>query len=437
MSVSNFHGQVAPMRLAGAMRSGFLPRFLLAMAVLALTGLIAAAVIAQIEGGNRGIPAIDSSSSFEVSGIEVDVRAPNANAARIAGWRVAQRKGWQALWSRTHGGARAPALPDSALDAIVAGIVVENEQIGATRYIARLGVLFDRARAGQILGVSGRVQRSPPLLVIPVMWSGGTPQSFEGGTIWQAAWARFRTGGSPIDYVRPSGTGSDPLLLNIGLADRPFRRQWRQVLDLYGAADVLIPQVRLERQWPGGPVIGRFSARYGPDNRILETFALRAPNSESLPAMLDEGVKRLDAAYTRALRDGRLRPDPSLIIEPELQEEELPEGEEELIDGSTPVEETSLPAAGNGTVISVQFDTPDVGSVSAGESALRAIAGVRSASTTSLALGGVSVMRVQFAGNADALAAALRARGWQVSEGENVLRIRRTAPPANGDAPAP
>ena len=48
-------------------------------------------------------------------------------------------------------GASSPStLSDSALDGLVTGIVVENEQIGPNRYVARLGVLFDRNRAASI-----------------------------------------------------------------------------------------------------------------------------------------------------------------------------------------------------------------------------------------------------------------------------------------------
>jgi hypothetical protein len=65
---------------------------------------------------------------------------------------------------------------------------------------------------------------------------------------------------------------------------------------------------------------------------------------------------------------------------------------------------------------------------------MRGVPGVRTATTTSLALGGVSVMRVGFDGDQAALRAALEARGWQVQEGQGVLRIRRVAP-ANGAPP--
>ena len=99
------------------------PRFVPFIAIGALG--LAVAVFAQIDGGDRGVAPLDSSGSFEVSGVSVDVAAKTAEAARLGGWRLAQRKGWAMLWAKMHGGnGGAPALGDDALDAIVAGIVV-------------------------------------------------------------------------------------------------------------------------------------------------------------------------------------------------------------------------------------------------------------------------------------------------------------------------
>src|SRR3546814_4445631 len=78
------------------------------------------------------------------------------------------------LWQKMNPGTAVPALGDSALQGMVSGIVVEKEQIGSNRYIASLGVLFDRARTGQLLGVRASAVRSPPLLVLPIIWNGGT-----------------------------------------------------------------------------------------------------------------------------------------------------------------------------------------------------------------------------------------------------------------------
>lgn len=146
--------------------------------------------------------------------------------------------------------------------------------------------------------------------------------------------------------------------------------------------------------------------------------------------MLDEAIKRLDRIYAGAVRSGNLRPDLSLIIEKPV------EVVEELLDESlaeeVPVTTGLTPGA---QLISIQFDTPDVAAVRAGESAVRSVPGVQSANTASLALGGTSVMQVSAAIDIDALRGALEARGWRVQQGAGVLRISR--PAAAAPAPAP
>jgi hypothetical protein len=277
-------------------------------------------VYAQLEGADRGIPPIDSSSHFEVTGVVVDVGAKNANEARQEGWKIAQRLGWKRLWSNTVGRPEneAPELNDAVLNQIVSGIVVEEEQIGPTRYIARLGVLFDRARTGQMLGVGGVVRRSAPLLVIPVMRTGSTGYALEFRSPWQAAWAQFRTSQSPIDYVRPVGSGVDPLLLNAAQMGRRSRGWWRALLDQFGASDVLIPEVQVKRAFPGGPAVGTFIARYGPDAEVIGTFELRADSPDQIGRMMAEGVQRMDALYVQAFNAGLLQPNPTLITPPEF-----------------------------------------------------------------------------------------------------------------------
>ncbi|MFC3440725.1 heavy-metal-associated domain-containing protein [Sphingobium rhizovicinum] len=392
-------------------------------------GLAAAALFAQMEG-ERGVPPIASGGDFEVRGVKVDVYAKDADSARYAGWRMAQRQAWRMLWQRTHGGGGAPALSDSQLEAMISGIEVEYEQNGPNRYVATLGILFDRARTGQLLGVSGNVMRSPPLLVIPVMWDGGSAVSYERINEWQKAWARYRTGDSAIDYVRVAGSIADPILLNAGQTGRRGRLWWRVLLDQYGAADVVIPIARLDRAYPGGPVTGTFTARYGPDNALIGSVTLRASNDSGIAQMMDEGARRIDELYIRALNDGRLRPDPSLIIEEPVDPDAL--AIENAVDAPIEaIDAPTAPAAGV-TSFAIQFDTPDVGSVGAGESTLRSIPGVRSALTSSLALGGTSVMQVSFDGTADMLRAGLQARGYQVAVSGATLRItrRQATPPS-------
>lgn len=411
------------------------------VAVFAVFGLTVAGVVyAQLEGSDRGVAPLASTGDFEVSGVEVDTTGKNAAEARKKGWEEAQRKAWKVLFARKQGG-KTSGLSDSALNNIVSAIVVEKEQIGPTRYIATLGVMFDRARAGQILGVSGQRLRSPPLLVLPVMWSGGSPQVFENRTEWQKAWARFRSGNSAIDYVRPYGSGSESLVLTAGQAERNDRRWWRTILDQFSAADVIIPIARMEREYPGGPVTAYFSARYGPDNRFIDSFSLKTKSTDGIPAMLDQAIVRLDKIYSNALSRGVLKTDKSLTIEDPIDLEALEKeieaelaaegyGTDSVTAGSgssvTASEENAVTAPSVTAIsVAVQFDTPDVGAVSRGEASVRSVPGVSSASTASLALGGVSVMQVSYNGDLATLASALRAKGWQVQQGAGALRITR------------
>lgn len=400
-------------------------------AFVALAALGMAATGAMVARGQGEAPtaAAAASGSFEVSGVTVDVSGKTADLARQGGWRIAQRKGWERLAKQLTG--KTSPLSDSALDSIVTGIVVEREQIGPNRYIASLGILFDRSKAGSILGVSIAVTHSAPMLLVPLQFSGGSGQVFERETAWARAWNRLRAASSTIDYVRLRGTGADRLLVNSGQALRRGRNWWRTILDQYGANDVLVAEVQLRREYPGGPIIGVFAASHGPDRVPVTSFALRIDNGDAIDALLDTAVRRIDKAYQTALAEGRLHTDAVLAARPPVAQIAPPELTEAAPE-PTPTATPTADAAG-GATLSIQVDTPNAAAVTASESAIRSVPGVRSATTASLALGGISVMRIAFDGSQASLRAALEARGWSVQEGPGVLRIRR----AGGGSSAP
>ena len=411
-----------------------LRRALMVLALLLLAA-VSLRLLAQVEG-ERGIAPIASNGDFEVDGIVVQTTGDSAEEAREKGWKEAQRLAWDKLWTETGHSGKAPALAEGTIDSMVSAVVIEREQMGPHRYIARLGVIFDRARAGEVLGMSGERSRSAPLLIVPVTYSGGAATLYEVRTPWQRAWAEYQTANSSIDYVRPNGAGGESLLLTAGQIERRSRTWWRNILDQFGAADVIMPLARIERQWPGGPVKGTFTARYGPDNAFLGQFTLTAPNEAALPAMLRQAIARLDGIYAGSLAAGTLSPDPSLFADQPIDqslidrilgtiEQGVPDAEAPVATatpGSTPAPVQTAAAISS---ITVQFGTPDGAAVDAGLSSVRGAAGVQSASITSVAVGGTSVMRVSFAGDADGLRAALQARGWQVSQGGGALSIRR------------
>ncbi|KQM19361.1 hypothetical protein [Novosphingobium sp. Leaf2] len=397
-------------------------------AVLAVGAIGAVQLYAQVEG-DRGIAPLANSQDIQVNGITVDVTAKTGADARLEGWKQAEKEAWKKV-----GG---PDMPIESIDAMVTSVVIGHEQVGPKRYIATLGVIFDKAKAGQYVGAgAGTGPRSAPLLLIPVLQSGGVRQVFEVRGPWQRAWAEFQASASPVDYVRPTGSGGESLILNAGQATRRSRLWWRTVLGQFNASDVVIPVARLERQWPGGPIKGTFTARYGPDDTFLGSFTMDAAGEQDLPRMMDQAVVRIDGLYRDALAQGQLRPDPTINAGGEALDRAFAELREKLMPkpGDNPgaiapeaaptiraEDVTGVPSE----AVSVQFATPDAAAVDAAMAAVRGVPGVQGAATVSLAIGGTSVMRVTAVGGAERIAATLRAQGWKVTGGGASLRISR------------
>ena len=405
--------------------------------LLAAAAGLGGVVYAQLESSDRGILPLATSDTLEIDGIHVDVGGPDAETARYTGWRVAQREGFKALWAKMHNApaAQAPTLPDGTLDQIVSSINVEREQIGPNRYIADLGIQFDRSRAAQYLGVEGgESQRSVPMLLIPVTVSAGTATSVELRNAWQRAWAQFHTSQSPIDYIRVSGMGADPLLVNASQTARPGRGWWRNLLTMYGANDVLVAEVQLQRLYPGGPAVARFVARHGPDNAIVGGFTLTAQNSDGIAAMMAEGAQRIDAIFAGALASGQLTRDSSLDLPPPPV---LPQA---------PVQ--NKPAAPTNVVNSfqVQITGKSVIFYNFAMAHLHTLPGIQSVTPQQINPTGTSYILVSYKGSLAQLAAALSGRGWTVDTAAgSVVKMHSDsekppampAPPPAAPQPAP
>lgn len=398
--------------------------------LLAVTG-IGVAVYAQLESGDRGILPLDTTDTLESPSVHVDVGAADAQTARLDGWRMAQREAFRALWAKMHNAptAQAPNLPDNTLDQIVSSINVDREEIGPNRYIADLRVEFDRDKAAGFLGMEGAqvTEHSAPMLLIPVTVTGGTETSVEFRNAWQRAWAQFQTAQTPINYVRVSGMGADPLLVNAAQTARPGRGWWRALLDMYGAQDVLVAEVQLQRAYPGGPARGRFIARHGPDNEVLGGFTLTAPNSDSIPAMMAQGAQRIDAIFAQAFADGRLSRDPSLNLPP-------PPVQLAPVQAAPPLKPANVVNA-----YQVQIIGNDVNVYNFAMAHLRTLGGVDSATPQQINPNGTSYVLVAYHGTIAQLAAALSARGWIVDFSGTVVRMHPAGnkPPPIPQPPAP
>jgi hypothetical protein len=392
----------------------------------AQAGLKAADAKPKKKAADPEVPtAIGGGGGLIIGGIDVDVGGKTPTDARLNGWREAQRQAWPALWSRMSGlaAATAPKLPDSALDSMVSAIEVEREQIGPDRYVARLAVVFDRVRASSYLGRYAALSSSPPFLVLPVLQDAGTRMAHEAASPWLQAWARLRAGETPIDYVRIQPTPGDVILLNAWQAERRHIFLWRALIDRYQVADVLIPELILERSHVGGPIDGLLVVRFGPAGRELGRVRLRN-RSGDVAGLMDTAVREADKLYVAALRAGSLLPDPSLI-EPEVP--------------ATAVEDTGPEIGGGfegGGGLTVRVQTPDDQTLQAIQALIAGTPGVAGVRLQSLVLGGESVLEIVADVPLQDLRYALDARGLRLDGG--TIRRKQAgdaplAPPAGGE----
>jgi hypothetical protein len=162
---------------------------MLRLFAVGLVWALALVAPAMAQAPGRGDP-------FAVAGTRVDVTAADAATARTQGFAQAQRVAFDRLVKRLVTSEELtrltpPRVEGAALDRLVRGVDVEDERRSGTRYIARLGVVFDPAQVRTLLrngGFTVLETRAPPQLIVAVVASAQTPaahdpwrQAFEQG----------------------------------------------------------------------------------------------------------------------------------------------------------------------------------------------------------------------------------------------------------------
>ncbi|MGB7406483.1 MAG: hypothetical protein WA906_12395 [Pacificimonas sp.] len=361
--------------------------------------------------GSAAEPAA-TGAAFTVGGIVLDVRADSVEEARDAAFREAPRRAWPRLWARMTGQSAdsAPRMSDAALDAMIDAVEVEEERFGRERYIATLGIVFDRQRAGRRLPLGARLLQSSPVLLIPVLADAGTMTTFDPDSPWFEAWQEFGAGSSVIDYIRPGGSAGDNILLNAWQARRDDRTLWRAALERYDADNIVVAEARLTRSFPGGPVAGEFIARFGPDARELDRFTLRAEGAADVDDMLQTAVRRIDGLYAGALQDGLLQADSALSV----ALAPIAAAASEIDDGLS-----------RANTITATVVTPTTEEWSAIEGILSVLPELPRYSLETLDIGGTSRVRLFYLGGVQPLRLALDRRGLRLEQGEAGFRLRR------------
>ncbi len=344
---------------------------------------------------------------FSVDGIEVDVKGPTAEDARVGAFRVAAKKGWGKLWDKlVDPGYRgkAPAISDADVYRVVSSIDVSNERMSATRYIARISISFDpgAVRAALARGGAGFTQsRNRAMLLMPVLVDGGATTTYEPGNPWASAWAKFPLIRSSIEYMRAEGTLADTMMLNAFVARNRSPEVIQNLLVRYRSDGVVVAKATLTRSYPGGPVSGIFSAYTGNSTIPVDQFTLTRKSDALLSEMFEEAIRRLDVAFSANAKTQR-----------------------EVVQG--PIKLGRVTAVGG---IVALVSTPDAAALDSWTARLRGVRTVGGVTLDEMSLGGTSRVRIAANEGRDWLIYELDQRGLRM-ESDGFLREKLP-----GDAP--
>ena len=188
----------------------------------------------------------DSGALIAVRGIDVDVTAGNAVDAREQAILEGQRKGLrQALLMLTpaENVDRLPALSDSQITDLVADYEVESEQTSTVRYIGKLAFRYRLDALSSLLQQSGAAATttpSPPVLVLPVLSSGGKNLLWGEGNAWRDAWSAHPPTGGLVELSLPKGDAADASAITADQAVGGDIARIQSLAGHYGVGDVAV-----------------------------------------------------------------------------------------------------------------------------------------------------------------------------------------------------
>ena len=248
-----------------------------------------------------GAALAQGSTTYTVTGVDVDVTAPDAVQARQQGIAEARRKAAKMLVDRVvapEDRARVTTPSDASLEGMVRGIEFVRERSAPGRYIATLNVVFQPDPVKAWLGQSGvkvADTMSRPALVVP-LWKGPAGvEPLNDNNAWREAWRTLDTSSTavPVTVIRGDQLDQSAVTaeeLYVGNVSAIARLNER-----YRAPTIIVAIV--EGNKDGGPLtVGglRYDAQTGARSEIPRTTV---PDSTQLATAAQQIHQKLDEQW--------------------------------------------------------------------------------------------------------------------------------------------
>ncbi len=210
------------------------------------------ALVMVCSGGRQG-SAAELDRLFTVAGVAVDATAKAAATARELAIAAGQRKAYRTLLRRLtlpEDYRRHPVLEATEIPALIQSFEVANEKTSSTRYLAELTIRFKKKAIRNLLrsvAIPFTETVSRPVLVVPVLETGGARLLWEEDNPWLAAWAEQGNRDRLVPLLAPLGDLQDLASITAEQAVAGDEARLAALAARYGAAETLVAVARLGR----------------------------------------------------------------------------------------------------------------------------------------------------------------------------------------------
>lgn len=267
--------------------------------------------VANSAVGPRGAEA--GSHVFTVTGVQVDVTAETAAAAREAAHAEGHVKAMAKLLARLLPRAELGSLRPFEAPQILAYVQdfsVGHERTSDVRYLAELIFRFRPEPVRELLrynGLQHAETMSKPVVVLPIFGAGDEAVLWGEANPWWAAWAVRPPGGWLVPLIVPLGDLGDLAAVDAARALNGDAEALGAIARRYGAEDVLVTQSVLL----GDPVADLASvqvgtARLGRYAQPTTVDTYRQPVGGTVEDLLALAAEAVDAALQETWKQGSL-----------------------------------------------------------------------------------------------------------------------------------
>ncbi|HEX4191963.1 MAG TPA: DUF2066 domain-containing protein [Stellaceae bacterium] len=203
---------------------------------------------------------------FTVS-VPVDATAASATAARDTARLDGERKAFAALLDRltlAKDRGKLPAPSDTTLNQVIIGFEVAHERRSTVRYLADYTFRFRPDVVEQLLrdrGVPFAETASKPVVVLPVLETGGKPMLWNDPNPWRDAWANAKPPQGLVPMQVPIGEVEDVSAIDGAKADAGDDARLQAISANYDHADVLVTRATIHA---GGTAVDVSTTRFIP-----------------------------------------------------------------------------------------------------------------------------------------------------------------------------